>query len=284
MNTPYSFSVVRYVHDVVGGEFVNVGVAIYAPEMDYIDLMRTTKYGRLSKLFINVDGAHFLSIMKFLEEKITEKRNRFENELQLETKPKDILEILNRIIAKDDSSIQFSSPGSGLTNDPNNTLKNLYERYVEQYTKEHVKSRNDKKVWKVFRKPLEKKHVIEHLKEHVVEAEDFEYKFDYALKNGQWQVFEPLSFDLKNEKQIEDKAFRCLGTYVSLRKPKEDFKLYLLLGMPKRKPLENAYFKFEKLLRNNIPIQLQCDIFKEHEAEAFADIVKTDLIKHTGNL
>jgi len=270
------------VHDVVGGEFVNVGVAIYAPEIDYIDFMRTKKYGRLSKLFINVDGVHFLSIMKFLEEKITETRNRLESELQFERKPKDILEILNKIIAKDDSSIQFSSPGSGLTNDPNNTLKNLYERYVEQYTKEHVKSRDDKKVWKVFIKPLKKKQILKHLKEHVIESDYFEYKFDYALKNGQWQVFEPLSFDLKNEKEIRDKAIRCLGTYVALQKPKEDFKLYLLLGMPKRIHLEDAYFKAEKLLRNNIPIQY--DLFKEEEAEAFADIVQKDLIKHTGNL
>jgi hypothetical protein len=29
MKTPYSFSVLRYIHDVVTGEFINVGVALF---------------------------------------------------------------------------------------------------------------------------------------------------------------------------------------------------------------------------------------------------------------
>ncbi len=32
MKTPYSFVTLHYVHDVVTGEFANVGVVLYAPE------------------------------------------------------------------------------------------------------------------------------------------------------------------------------------------------------------------------------------------------------------
>ena len=31
MKIPYSFSVLRYIHDVVTGEFANVGVVLFAP-------------------------------------------------------------------------------------------------------------------------------------------------------------------------------------------------------------------------------------------------------------
>ena len=32
MKTAYSFVVLRYVHDVMIGEFVNIGVTLYAPD------------------------------------------------------------------------------------------------------------------------------------------------------------------------------------------------------------------------------------------------------------
>jgi len=45
MKPQYSFTIVRYVHDVVGGEFVNVGVVLYAPDQDYVDAMCTKNTG-----------------------------------------------------------------------------------------------------------------------------------------------------------------------------------------------------------------------------------------------
>jgi len=37
MKTAYSFVVLRYVHDVMTGEFVNIGVALYAPAASILD-------------------------------------------------------------------------------------------------------------------------------------------------------------------------------------------------------------------------------------------------------
>lgn len=36
MRTPYSFSILRYVHDPVTQEFINIGVAVYARESGFI--------------------------------------------------------------------------------------------------------------------------------------------------------------------------------------------------------------------------------------------------------
>ena len=135
MKTTYTFSVVRYVHDVVGGEFVNVGVVLYAPQENYIDAVCTKKYGRLSGLFVEVDGTQFRTMMNFLETRIDEARRKLEGELQFDGKPKDVLEILYHVIPKDDSSLQFSASGGGLTTNPAKTLDELYERYVERIRK-----------------------------------------------------------------------------------------------------------------------------------------------------
>ncbi|MBI4548530.1 MAG: DUF3037 domain-containing protein [Ignavibacteriae bacterium] len=280
MKTRYSFSVVRYVHDVVGGEFVNVGVALYAPDENFIDAWCTNKYGRLSKLFISVDGDQFRSLMSFLETRIDDARRKLEGEFQFSGKPKDILEILHKIVPKDDSSLQFSQPGGGLATDPKKTLRELFERYVERYSekKEHA-ARDDKEVWKIFRHPLEQRRVTKYLQPHMIVTNDYEYEFEHAWKNKQWRVLEPLSFDLENGHSIKDKAAKWLGRAMALQNSKEEFKLYLLLGKPMREELMQAYTKAENIL-HKIPVAKE--FVREQEAESFANSVQHEIEEHEG--
>jgi hypothetical protein len=280
MKTRYTFSVIRYMHDIVGGEFVNVGVALYAPQENYIDAVCTKRYGRLSGLFVEVDGVQFRSMMNFLEIRIDEARRKLESELQFDGKPNDVLEILYRVIPKDDSSLQFSASGGGLTTNPAKTLDELYERYVERYSeKKSVTTRNDDDVWKVFRKPLEEKRVTKYLQSHVIVANDYEYAFERAWKNNQWHVLEPLSFDLENADSIKEKAARWLGRTVALHGATEEFKLYLLMGKPSQERLMQAYTKAENLL-NRIPVAKE--FIREGEEEAFAMKVQSEIEHHTG--
>ncbi|MGO4880571.1 MAG: DUF3037 domain-containing protein [Bryobacteraceae bacterium] len=48
---PYSFSVLRYIHDGVTAEFVNVGIAVYAGDASYLKAKCSTGYGRITRLF-----------------------------------------------------------------------------------------------------------------------------------------------------------------------------------------------------------------------------------------
>ena len=48
MKTTFTYTVLRYVHDIATGEFVNMGVALYAPEAKYISAICSARYGRLS--------------------------------------------------------------------------------------------------------------------------------------------------------------------------------------------------------------------------------------------
>jgi hypothetical protein len=278
MKTAYSFSVIRYVHDVVGGEFVNVGVALYAPQENYIDALCTKKYGRLSKLFVEVNGQQFRTLMNFLEIRIADARRKLETELQFDGKPEDVLEILYMVIPKDDSSLQFSSSGGGLTSNPTKTLEDLYERYVERYSEkaQHF-ARDDQEVWKIFKRPLEERRVVKYLQPHLVASTDYEYQFDHAWKNNQWRMLEPVSFDLENPESIKEKAARWLGRAVALQSSKEEFKLYLLLGKPSREDLMKAYTKAENLL-HQIPVPKE--FVREGEEDAFAAYVQSEIEQH----
>jgi hypothetical protein len=66
MKTPYTFSVLRYIHDVVSGEFVNVGVALYAPQTRFLGVVCSGTYGRLSNFFGGIEGEHFKRIMRHI--------------------------------------------------------------------------------------------------------------------------------------------------------------------------------------------------------------------------
>lgn len=52
MKTPYSFVTLHYVHDVVTGEFANVGVVLYAPEQRLLLARFTGSYERLNAIFL----------------------------------------------------------------------------------------------------------------------------------------------------------------------------------------------------------------------------------------
>jgi Protein of unknown function (DUF3037) len=51
MKTTFTYTVLRYVHDIATGEFVNMGVVLYAPEARYVSALCNPRYGRLSKMF-----------------------------------------------------------------------------------------------------------------------------------------------------------------------------------------------------------------------------------------
>jgi DUF3037 family protein len=129
MNIDYTFSVIRYVHDVVTGEFVNVGIVLYAPGLPYARARCATRFERVRALFPDADTTDLCQVMKFVEEKVEEFSPASDS--QLACRSADADDILRSIIPLDDSAIQFTRMGGGITADPNETLQTLYTRYIE---------------------------------------------------------------------------------------------------------------------------------------------------------
>ena len=130
MKTIYSTITLRYVHDVVTGEFVNIGVVLYAPEQRFLDARFTTSYERLNAAFLKIDHLHFRALMRYMA-------NRFE-ELGGEVRdglmpPAGLSELVKQVLPPDDSSLQWSQQGGGITDDPARVLTELYKRMVERF-------------------------------------------------------------------------------------------------------------------------------------------------------
>jgi hypothetical protein len=278
MKTTYTFTILRYVHDIATGEFVNMGVALYAPEAKYVSAICCPRYGRLSKMFLDVNGDQLRSLMRFLQARFEEYALKLNGELALQGQPKSIMEIAASILPPDDSSLQWSEPGGGITENPSVALEQLYVRLVEKYEQRaQLPSRTDDEVWRGFKKELETKQVLAKLQPKRIVAKDYEHEFDHAWKNGAWNLYQPISFDLVSAGSLVDKANHWLGRATILKESDEAFKLHLLLGSPRLDSLKSEYQKALNIL-HRMPVKME--FVREDEAPKFSKELAEEIQKH----
>lgn len=275
MKTNYSTIILRYVHDVVTGEFANIGVVLYAPDQRFLEARFATSYERLNAIFLKIDHLHFRALMRYMA-------NRFEQlggEIRdgLHVQPVNALsEIVKQILPPDDSSLQWSQQGGGITDDPARVLGELYKRMVERFIAGATQiSRSDEEIAKPFKAKLGK--AATKLSEKTIETKDYQYDFQFAWKNNVWHLYEPVSFDLVDPNSIREKANRWLGRGVALNDARERFKIHFLLGEPSQ--LENKE-AFENALHLLQKIPGQKELVREKEMEHFAELVAEEIVSH----
>lgn len=276
MKVAYSFSVLRYVHDPTSQEFVNIGIAVYSAEAQYLRAKCTSNYARISHMFQKIDGPRIRQISRFIQDRICAAGQSQESALPF-VPNLSIEQALARILPPDDSAIQFSKPGVGLSADLDRTLSELYKRHVEQYILTPETRRTDEDVWRVFKEPLDRAMVTPRLEHKRIVAPDFEYDFQRAWKNEIWHVYEPISFDMIEAGSILDKANRWVGRATSLMDSADQFRMHMLLGEPTDSRLRETFVKAQNIL-NKMPGKKE--FIRESEAEDFAAELAREVAKH----
>ncbi len=278
MKTPYTFCVLRYVHDVVSGEFVNVGVALYAPTAKFLGAACSSTYGRVSSFFGGIESDQFKLLMRHIQAGIEELGERLRSELPFEQVPTDARGWVDRILPPDDSSLQFSEARGGLTSDPQAALEDLYTRFVERYARrEQRPTRTDEDVLRTFRQPLATRHLLNRIGPKRIAGRDYEHEFPIAWKNGLWHASEAVSFDLQNAGDLLEKANRWLGRGVNLSESEEKFKLYLLLGGPHDEKLRASFVRAKNILHK---MPCEHEFVSEGDADEFAALIEQELREH----
>jgi Protein of unknown function (DUF3037) len=273
---PYSYSVLRYIHDIGTGEFINVGVVLTSGSSKFVAAKFKMTFGRLKATFPTIDAEVFKTRMRRLQTTFNQISDGHFESRNLSTE-NSLDELIHSVIKADDSSLQWSPPGSGLSKDLQNTLTTLHQRFVTKYDIDlATERRKDEDVWRQFKLELEKRNVMSHLEEKVIEVADDSVKFEHAWKNGVWHCYEPISFDLASDSSIKDKAHKWLGQISSIQKSKEDFSVYFLVGKPESEKLHSAYQKALSIL-NKAPA---CKIIEEKDAQEFSETVATKIAQH----
>jgi len=277
MKTAYSYVTLRYVHDVVTGEFANIGVVVYAPDQRALKARFTVSYERLNAIFLKIDHAHFRAMVRYLGNRFAEMADELRDALQL-APVTGITDLVRKVLPPDDSSLQWSETSGGLTSNLDQTVKELYARLVERYERSSEnQSRTDEEIGRPFRAKLDQKKVGPKVSEKQITAKDYDYKFQFAWKNSIWHLYEPVSFDLVDPNSILEKANRWLGRGHALHDASEQFKIYFLLGEPKEPATRKAFQHAQHLLQK---IPGQTKLVRENELDEFTDKVATEIAQH----
>jgi hypothetical protein len=281
----YTYTTLRYVHDVTTGEFVNVGIAMFAPDFGYASAKCRKTITRVKNTFPSLNAEAFKASMKYVEAKFKEVQdeiNQLNGQLLLTGNCKTALEIALNAIGKDDSSLQWSPMGSGSTSNPELSLQRLYKRMVasnDEITSPSHKQDGD--VWRKFSSALQNRKLLDHFKPKTISVMDDEIKFDHAWKNGVWHCLAPVSFDLSSPASIKDKAHKWLGQLSSVSDTQDKFKVYFLVGEPSQSDLSDAALSAVNILKKS---HMTGVVYTEDETEQLAELIEQEVKAHEATL
>ena len=188
--------------------------------------------------------------------------------------------IIREAVPVDNSSLQWSPLGAGLTDNPQATL--IISTNVSCLgTTRAPNRRTDDEVCRPVLMKLEERNLANNLTEKMI-AGSLDDECKHAWKNGQWNVYEPISFDLADEEGIKRKAREWLGHLAAVVDDGdvEPFKPHFLVGAPADVRLIGAYQTAKEILRRapNDP-----EIFEEGQIDELVDQIEDEIrTHHTG--
>ena len=262
----YSYSVLRYIHDVVSGESLNVGVVMHAPAASFLKVRTRKTVGRLIQAFPDLDRADFADAMLAVDRGFSAVAKQA-NKLPLFDARTDARAHALKVLPDDDSALQWSPTGTGLTADPARTFERLYERYVARYDSTAAMRRSDADVWRLVRDKLVERGLNIPFKPKVVVGAQDRIVFERAWKNGRWHACEPVSLDMTDAEAIMNKARRWRGHLAAVADgASERIDLHFLLGRPQNGSLMSAYEAAKAILAH---ASFVTDVVEENDISAF---------------
>lgn len=273
---PYTYTVLRYVHDVATAEFVNVGVVIHCPKQRYLGAKLRRTHGRLSDVFPDLDPAAFRSAMSAIDRALRAAGEAYKKDDLLRWDA-NAASLARSVLPADDSSLQWSPVGSGLTSNAELQLEHLFVRLVGRYDATQEHRRTDADVWRPIRERLDQANLTSKLTEKVIRSTADTLEFKHTRKNGVWHCYEALSFDLANADGIKNKARRWTGHLVSVSDATDIFKPYFIVGAPTDLNLQSAYQEALAILKKS-PVEIE--IFAESDVDTLVARIEAEIAAH----
>jgi len=274
---PYTYTVLRYRHDPLAGEMVNVGIVMHVPGADFLKCAMRTTYGRLSKLYPDFVGAALTADLKRIQTALkrlgdAELGSMFSSDANAATFAK-------RVVDDPAGSYVWSDLKSGLTKSPEDELNRLFQRYIGRFEPTQTARRSDADVWRPARDKLMERHLAALFEPKTIRSKRDEVEFEHAWKNGVWHCFQPLSFDLADADSIQNKAARWVGHMVGLSTADDNFRPYFIVGSPSEPELSSAYERAVAFL-SEAPSVNAPRVIREDDLDGFVDELELEMQAH----
>lgn len=278
MNT-IQYQVLRYLPDRVSEEFVNLGIVAFDKQEKVLHSKFINKVGNISAFFPNINARYLLKSVKTIMHHLESISEQFSSEFLFD-KIDSIDQVTSQVLAKDDSALIFSEVKKTLDISAKSMVDHLFSRIViSGNLVEDDEVRKDKEVWaKVYKKHFDDYGISTHLKPHNIKTENDELEFDKAWKNGVWNCFETVSFNLTRTDAIKNKVYKWVGKLDELNTSGEPKHIYLLSILPKEHPELKNFIK--KMITDKSTPNTKIDIISEDQIDLVASTIKSEIDAH----
>ncbi|GAA4494629.1 DUF3037 domain-containing protein [Gluconacetobacter tumulicola] len=273
----YSYVTLRYCHDSVTREFVNIGVVVFSSEGKFLKGRYTDRIQRVTALFPNIDRDNLRHIIRSVKSatnniiKMGEFCDLFSGIHNAET-------VARRIIINDDSALRWSPLAGGISTDLEETTEHLFERFVTRYQENIQKHRRtDHEVFTNILSKLNSRNISNKFKEKTIRTKTDEIDFKLAWKNGKWHCLQPLSFDLSDGDHIRDKARKWTGHLLAVSESSDEFTPYFVVAKPNSSHLQKEFDHALSILKKS---PVPSEIILEEESDLFISKMAEDIFSH----
>ncbi len=277
----YQYQLIRYTHDHFTGEFLNLGVIVYSPEVKYLDCKVANRYQRLNNFFPSANGRFTKRILQHIERQVKKVAGSLH---ELFIPSFDLANITQKILPQDNSGISLSNVETAIDVDMTVALDSLFFEMVEKNTAEEgdKNSLSDEDVWKnKYKQYFDQYNVSNTLTNHTVNTPNDTFSFDMAWKNEIWHCYEPVSFYLVNKDSVKDKVYKWAGRVKGLQETYEKIHLTLLAS------LNPAFSDMKGFMDHLIEVHdsnMSVDIVFDDKAELVAKNIRHQMDEHDQSL
>jgi len=272
----YQYQILRYRHDLVTGEFINIGVVVYSFEDKFLKAQVISKYSRITTFFA---GAHGKSILKAAKQfcSAIATQSRFLNELI--AAPQELGQITSSILKTDDSSLILSEVQKGIDIDFERSLTELYRILVKKWQVEPEEvADSDSDIWRSkYKQYFDAYGLTNRMTTYEIDTQYDTFNFDKAWKNEVWHCYQPLSFNLKSPDSIKNKVYKWSGKIREISSLGEKLDLTFLTALPSKHQDLTAFIN--ETLHGESDI-ISVNIIYDNNAEAFARQLVQDMNAH----
>jgi hypothetical protein len=279
MKVPYTFSIIKYVHDPIAGESLNVGVVLYAPDAAFLDVALEYRYERISTAFARFDGERYKQVLSHLASAVATARDEMVAPVLFVRDSGESVrtaaDFVRQVWADLGLSFRFSDAMAGIGEDMPAQLVSLFDRFVSsQYARPESERLTDDQVWSLYR-PRIPADITKNLRPKKFATPDYEIEFPHAFQNERWHVLQPLSMDYAQPVRLGEKANRWLGAAINLKESKEaaNGHFYFLLRPPELRSHRDAYIRAKNILHK---MPLKHDLFEEDDTPRLGE----ELLSH----
>ncbi|MCZ8297682.1 DUF3037 domain-containing protein [Flavobacterium sp.] len=272
----YTYCILKYKHSPYLDESVNIGVLIYFENTQRFVFKYSKTLNRIKSIYSTVPEKTIREYIRQISHYLTDFNSNkdFFNTIQ-EIGLKSFLS--SNVLAHDSTVVQFC-------NYHTESLRGFSEDLIEQIVvdkvfiddlKTNVNTPQEPKLLNHLYKALNNNGLSKYFtteriqKDLNITTDTGNFTFDFAWKNGVWNLVKPVGFDLKTPEGIINKARANLGEFTDLDGAisTTEFKCNIIVGRPTEKGLFSSYDKALKILQKSP----NTDIIEENEIPLYSE-------------